>query len=58
MRPLRESVLSCQRQAIERALRLHDGNWARAARALDMDASNLHKLAQKLGLKEKSAGSA
>jgi anaerobic nitric oxide reductase transcription regulator len=27
------------------------GNWAVAARALDVDPSNLHKLARRLGLK-------
>ena len=51
-RPLRDQVLACQRDAIQSALHQQHGNWARAARALDMDASNLHKLAQKLGLKE------
>jgi len=44
-------VDTCQRTAIRAALARHDGNWARAARALDVDASNLHKLARRLGLK-------
>jgi len=48
---LRETVDACQRQAIESALHRHGGNWAQAARALDVDASNLHKLARRLGLK-------
>ena len=48
---LRESVEDCQRQSIERALQSCAGNWASAARALDLDASNLHKLARRLGLK-------
>ena len=29
----------------------HDGNWAAAARVLEVDPSNLHKLARRLGLK-------
>lgn len=48
---LREAVDACQRQAIRQALETHHGNWAHAARALDVDASNLHKLARRLGLK-------
>ena len=38
-------------QAIRQALDANQGNWAMAARALDVDASNLHKLARRLGLK-------
>jgi len=48
---LRDAVDACQRQVIRRALDAHDGNWAVAARALDVDPSNLHKLARRLGLK-------
>jgi anaerobic nitric oxide reductase transcription regulator len=48
---LRDAVDACQRQAIRRALAAHQGNWAVAARALDVDPSNLHKLARRLGLK-------
>ncbi len=48
---LRASVERVQRQAIEQALAAHGGNWARAARTLDVDPSNLHKLARRLGLK-------
>lgn len=48
---LREAVDERQRQAIADALRLCGGNWARAARQLDVDPSNLHKLARRLGLK-------
>ena len=33
------------------ALAQHGGNWAQAARALEVDASNLHKLARRLGIK-------
>jgi anaerobic nitric oxide reductase transcription regulator len=40
-----------QRQWIQQSLTQHDNNWAACARALQLDASNLHKLAKKLGLK-------
>lgn len=48
---LREAVDACQRQAVAAALERHRGNWAQAARALDVDPSNLHKLARRLRLK-------
>lgn len=48
---MHELIDTCQRQAIQQALALHDGNWAAAARMLALDASNLHKLARRLGLK-------
>ncbi len=48
---LREAVDACQRQSIQAALARHGGSWAGAARQLDLDASNLHKLARRLGLK-------
>ena len=51
LRSLRDSVEDCQRQSIEHALEVFSGNWASAARALDLDPSNLHKLARRLGLK-------
>jgi len=50
--PLKIAVDQFQRQLIEQALRHADENWAQAARLLDLDASNLHKLAGRLGLKE------
>lgn len=49
--PLRTVVETAQRHAITRALRLSDGNWAQAGRVLSVDASNLHKLAKRLGIK-------
>ena len=49
---LRTAVDECQRQCIQAALARHGGNWAGAARALDIDASNLHKLARRLALKD------
>jgi anaerobic nitric oxide reductase transcription regulator len=48
---MHEIMEACQRQAIRQALAQHQGNWAAAARALAVDASNLHKLARRLGLK-------
>ncbi|WP_313082735.1 nitric oxide reductase transcriptional regulator NorR [Pulveribacter sp.] len=50
---LREAVDACQRRAIAQALDRHAGNWSQAARTLEVDASNLHKLARRLGLKER-----
>lgn len=46
---LRDALDACQRRCIEQALMAQDGNWARAARQLGVDASNLHKLAKRLG---------
>ena len=48
---LRDAVEQTQRDCIEHALRLHGRNWAKAARELGIDASNLHKLAKRLGCK-------
>ncbi|MFL9811810.1 nitric oxide reductase transcriptional regulator NorR [Stutzerimonas sp. VN223-3] len=48
---LREAVDASQRQAIIRALEASGENWAQAARMLDVDPSNLHKLARRLKLK-------
>ncbi|HLD68327.1 MAG TPA: nitric oxide reductase transcriptional regulator NorR [Pseudomonas sp.] len=50
-RPLRDAVDDCQRQCIQQALAQCDDNWASAARLLELDPSNLHKLARRLGLK-------
>ncbi|RJX32203.1 MAG: nitric oxide reductase transcriptional regulator NorR [Oxalobacter sp.] len=41
----------CQRQMIRAALERSQENWAEAARMLDLDPSNLHKLAKRLGMK-------
>ncbi len=51
VRALRDVVDDSQRQAIRQALLLSADNWAQAARLLDVDASNLHKLARRLNLK-------
>ncbi|MEG1343723.1 MAG: sigma 54-interacting transcriptional regulator, partial [Pseudomonas sp.] len=48
---LSEAVDACQRQTIVRALELCADNWASAARLLQIDPSNLHKLAKRLRLK-------
>ena len=48
---LREAVEATQRDLITAALARHHGAWAAAARDLKVDASNLHKLAHRLGLK-------
>ncbi|MCW5622438.1 MAG: sigma 54-interacting transcriptional regulator [Burkholderiales bacterium] len=49
--PLRDMMQAAQRQAIRDALAASSGNWSQAARQLKVDASNLHKLAQRLGMK-------
>ena len=48
---LKQAVNQLQRQMIQQALAQHDGSWSQAARQLELDPSNLHKLAQRLGLK-------
>ncbi len=50
-RPLREITDEAQRLAIRAALQASANNWSDAARRLELDASNLHKLAKRLGLK-------
>ncbi|MBS1154774.1 MAG: Sigma 54 interacting domain protein [Proteobacteria bacterium] len=49
--PLKTAVDAYQRQLIRQTLAQCQGNWANAARALGIDASNLHKLSRRLGLK-------
>ncbi len=49
--PLREAIDACQREAIARALEASGENWAQAARLLELDPSNLHKLARRLKMK-------
>ncbi|MDR5902828.1 nitric oxide reductase transcriptional regulator NorR [Halomonas icarae] len=48
---LREQVEMSQRRAIREALDACEGRWAAAARRLELDPSNLHKLARRLGMK-------
>ena len=45
------AVDDCQRQMIRAALERGHNSWAEAARLLDIDPSNLHKLARRLGMK-------
>jgi len=45
------AVDDCQRQQVLQALSLSGNNWAGAARLLEVDPSNLHKLARRLRLK-------
>lgn len=49
--PLKAAVDACQREQIHRALAETGQSWAAAARLLELDASNLHKLARRLGIK-------
>ena len=51
IRPLRVVTDAAQRAHLRRALQASAGNWAQAARLLELDPSNLHKLARRLGLK-------
>jgi anaerobic nitric oxide reductase transcription regulator len=49
---LRDATDAFQRDTIQRALNTAGGNWAQAARFLDMDRGNLHRLGRRLGLGE------
>lgn len=49
--PLRDAVDDLQRRMIRDHLARHDGNWAKAARSLGLDRSNLFRLAGRLGLR-------
>ncbi|WP_404417517.1 nitric oxide reductase transcriptional regulator NorR [Marinospirillum sp.] len=49
--PLKQQLEICQRQAVQQALDTAEGSWAEAARLLEVDSSNLHKLAKRLNLK-------
>lgn len=48
---LKPALDAYQRQLVRQALAHCKDNWAAAARALDIDPSNLHKLARRLGMK-------
>lgn len=50
--PLKFQVELCQKQAISAALAANEGSWTLAAKQLEVDSSNLHKLAKRLGLKD------
>jgi anaerobic nitric oxide reductase transcription regulator len=51
---LQEAVQQFKKRLIQHALTNNEGNWAAAARELGMHRSNLHHLALRLGLREKS----
>ncbi|CAD5108996.1 nitric oxide reductase transcriptional regulator NorR [Zestomonas carbonaria] len=48
--PMQQALERYQRELIQAALARHDGKWAAAARDLQMDPSNLRKLARRLSL--------
>jgi len=52
VQPLKTALNNFQHDLILAALEQSHNNWANAARLLDMDASNLHKLAKRLGIKQ------
>jgi len=49
---LREALEETKRMMILRAVEANEGNWAAAARALGMARSNLHHMADRLGLRK------
>jgi anaerobic nitric oxide reductase transcription regulator len=48
---LRDATDDFQRRAVRQALTQSHGNWAAAARELDVNVANLHRLAKRLGIK-------
>ena len=48
---MKEAVSYTQRKMIEAALSRHNNSWSQAAKDLQLDASNLHKMASRLGMK-------
>ncbi len=48
---LPQAVKTMQIEMIEQALQDSGGNWARAAKQLQIDSGNLHRLAKRLGMK-------
>lgn len=53
VRPFRAEVKAFETRLIQQALERHHGNWAAAARGLDINRSNLHNLATRLGIRHK-----
>lgn len=51
----RDEVSRFQIHLIQAALKRNNGNWAAAARDLDMNRSNLHNLATRLGIRQKKS---
>lgn len=54
---LKEAVDATKRAAIAHAVAASGGNWAAAARSLGMARSNLHQMAQRLGLQRQASRS-
>lgn len=54
-RSFRAEVKAFETRLIQQALEKHQGNWAAAARELDMHRSNLHNLATRLGIRHKKS---
>ncbi|MFY9178778.1 MAG: nitric oxide reductase transcriptional regulator NorR [Venatoribacter sp.] len=48
---MKDAVKLFQRNLLKQELKENNGSWSATARALQLDPSNLHKLAQKLGVK-------
>lgn len=48
---MKQAIQQVQSQLITQALAKQNNNWSKAAKQLDIDPSNLHKLAQRLGIK-------
>jgi len=48
---LQQATTEFQRQLISKTLQQNKMNWSACARALDLDAGNLHRLAKRLGIK-------
>jgi anaerobic nitric oxide reductase transcription regulator len=49
---LKDAVEETKRVLVLRAVEENDGNWAAAARTLGMARSNLHHMAERLGLRK------
>jgi len=49
---IRECVDAFQRRLVQQSIENHGGNWTAAARALNINSANLHRLARRLGLKQ------
>lgn len=56
--PMKQALAQFQCQQIEAAFIQSGGSWSLTAKTLGLDSSNLHKLAQKLGIKTLLKGSA
>src|SRR5690606_33441619 len=54
---LREAGEATKRTLVLRAVEDHGGNWAAAARSLGLARSNLHQLAERLGLRKGASAS-